>query len=193
MTRHAVLPVALAGILAGCMMIDSISPQVRLSDQVHQLNDEVRWGRIDLAAQRVAAAHRADFIARHRAWGSDIRVADADVTNMDMDLGDGRCASYVAYSWIDERSMTLRTTTVRQIWRGEGEGFVLIGEEILGGDESLLPGAPLASAAGDAVSEDGITSGGEDGAVEVEAEGEPRAQPVAARATRRDAQGTLIH
>src|SRR5690606_34031010 len=30
MTRHAVLPVALAGILAGCMMIDSISPAVRL-------------------------------------------------------------------------------------------------------------------------------------------------------------------
>ena len=191
MTRHAVLPVALAGILAGCMMIDSISPQVRLSDQVHQLNDEVRWGRVDLAAQRVSASHRPAFIAQHRAWGSDVRVADADVTNMDMDLGDGRCASYVAYSWIDERSMTLRTTTVRQIWRGEGEGFVLIGEEILGGDESLLPGAPLASAAGDAVGEDGsITSGGEGEADGETAGGEQ--QPGAARTQRRDAQGTLI-
>lgn len=187
MTRHAVLPVALAGILAGCMMIDSISPEVRLGDQVHALNDEVRWGRVDLAAQRVATAHRADFVARHRAWGNEVRVADADVTNMVMAAGEGECASYVSYSWIDERTMELRSTTVRQLWRSEGEGFVLTREEIVGGDESLLPGAPLASeAAGEEAEGGASSSGGEDEIAE-----EQTAQPVA-RAQTRDAQGMLV-
>ncbi|UJR86761.1 Hypothetical protein I5071_88620 [Sandaracinus amylolyticus] len=172
------LPIAA---LSGCMMIDSISPEVRLGDQVHALNDEVRWGRVDLAAQRVAPSHRAAFVASHRAWGSEVHVADADVTNMDLGLEGGRAASYVNYSWIDEHTMELRATTVRQIWRGENEGFVLVSEEILSGDEALLPGVPRAEAAEGAVSDEGaITSGDEEAS-------EPVAQASSTRPV--DAQG----
>jgi hypothetical protein len=138
-------PALLVLVLAGCMLIDHVAPQNRLADQVHQFNDEVRWGRIDLAARRVDPAHRSHFLARHRAWGRDIRVADADVTNLELGLPEGRAASLVTYSWIDERTMTLRATSVRQIWRGEGEGFVLVGEEIVGGEPDLLAGAPIAA------------------------------------------------
>lgn len=144
-----------ASLLAGCMMIDNISPQARFSDQVHELNDELRWGRIDLAVQRVAAAHRATFLRRHRAWSREVQIADVDVTNLEMSLPDGTSASTVTYAWVDTRTMQLRTTSVRQRWVGAGDGFVLANEEIVGGEPSLLPGAPLAM-------RDGDGAGGED-------------------------------
>jgi hypothetical protein len=149
-----------AGMLSGCMLIDSISPTVRLGDQVHQLNDEIRWGRVDLAAQRVAPSHRGQFVQSHRAWGTSIRIAEADVTHMQMGLPDGQAASLVTYSWFNERTMELSSTTVRQLWKSEGSGFVLHGEEVIAGDESLLPGIPVIQA--DATDEAGtLTSGDE--------------------------------
>lgn len=148
-----------AGMLSGCMLIDSISPQVRLGDQVHQLNDEIRWGRIDLAAQRVAPSHRRQFVQSHRAWGTTIRIAEADITNMQLGLPDDQAASLVTYSWFNERTMELSSTTVRQLWKGDGSGFVLSGEEVIAGDESLLPGIPVIRV--DEVDEEGLTVGDE--------------------------------
>jgi hypothetical protein len=180
-----------AWVLSGCMLIDSISPQVRLGDQVHQLNDEVRWGRVDLAAQRVAPTHRRAFIRAHRAWGSMVHVADADVTNMDLGLPDGRAASFVTYSWFDERTMELQSTTVRQLWVGEGEGYVLVGEEVIGGDETLLPGMPVVEGVSDAMEDDGTMTSGDDLAM-LEAEDAPVVTTAAPRPRHRDSQGALI-
>lgn len=146
--------------LSGCTLIDSISPEVRLGDQVHQLNDEIRWGRVDLAAQRVAPSHRGLFVSSHRGWGTSIRIAEADVTNMQMGLPDGQAASLVTYSWFSERTMELSSTTVRQFWKGEGSGFVLSGEEVIGGDETLLPGTPVVRA--DAIDENGALTTGDE-------------------------------
>ncbi|MDQ3033692.1 MAG: hypothetical protein M3Y87_14840 [Myxococcota bacterium] len=200
MQKSALVTVALAAwALSGCMLIDSISPQVRLGDQVHQLNDEVRWGRVDLAAQRVAPAHRRQFVRSHRGWGANIHVADADVTNMDLGLPDGRAASFVTYSWFDERTMELQSTTVRQLWRGEGEGYVLVGEEVIGGDESLLPGAPVVSGEeSDAIGEDGTITAGDEmepiaGLDDVDGlEDAPTVTTTASRSRHRDSQGALI-
>lgn len=154
---------ATAVLLSGCMLIDNIAPQARLTDTVHELNDEVRWGRIDLAAQRVAGTHRAAFIAQHREWGRDIRLADVEVTGMEMNLPDGSSASTVTYGWIDERTMELRTTSVRQRWVGEGEGFVLASETIIGGEPELLAGAPILGESGDdEVEGETVTTSGDD-------------------------------
>jgi hypothetical protein len=195
--RNALVAVAaVLGIgLSGCMLLDAISPEVRLSDAVHQLNDEVRWGRIDLAAQRVATAHRVAFVAQHRGWGGDIRVADADVTNLEMGA-EGGAASTVTYQWIDERTMELRATTVRQSWLGEGEGFVLTGEEIVAGDPELMDGAPVANGAPEEAraGDVSLASAGGESDEDVVAPGGDHvaATPAPARARHRDAQGRLI-
>jgi hypothetical protein len=168
---------ALGGLaLSGCMLIDSISPEVRFSDVVHRVNDEARWGRIDLASQEVALTHRAAFLARHRGWGRDVRVADVDVTNLQL-TRDGEAMSLVAYQWIDEGTMELHATTVRQSWKGEGEGFLLTGETVVGGDAQLLPGAEVLSEDADAA----ISSGAE----------EPP-EPPRTNVRQRDAQGRLV-
>lgn len=196
MRMSVLVPIALAACaLPGCMLIDSISPQVRLGDQVHQLNDEIRWGRVDLAAQRVAASHRRQFVQSHRGWGANIHVADADVTNMDLGLPDGRAASYVTYSWFDERAMELQSTTVRQLWVGEGEGYVLVGEEVIGGEASLLPGAPVIDL--DGLDEDGnLTAGSESDPVAtmaaMDALEDAPTVTTASRPRHRDSQGALV-
>jgi hypothetical protein len=181
---------ALAAIsLWGCQLIDNIGPQNRLADQVHGLNDEVRWGRVDLASQRVASAHRAAFLAQHRGWGGDIRIADVDVTNLEFLREGGGAASIVSYAWIDERTMELRSTSVRQRWVADGEGFLLAGEEILGGEAELLDGAPLATGEDDAAGDDVSTSGGESPGAEGDGEAAPAPAPAPSRPIRRDAQG----
>lgn len=195
MTRTCIL--AATALLSGCMLIDNIGPSQRFSDSVHELNEQARWGRIDLAMQGVTPEHRAAFIAQHRSWSHDVRVADVDVTNLEMQLPDGSLASTVSYSWIDERTMELHTTTVRQRWISAGDGFALASETIVGGEPDLLDGAPVrddepATAGGDGASDEGW----EEVAVETD---DPAAPEVAAaetpaptRTRHRDAQGQLI-
>lgn len=126
-------------VLSGCGLMQGLSPETHLADQVHQLNDEARWGRIDLAALRVGRAYRRPFIASHARWGHDVRVADADVTAVTLGEPAGGASSLVTYEWIDERRMELRRTTVRQVWEGgEMDGFRLVREEVTAGDPAIF-------------------------------------------------------
>ena len=143
--RVYVLPVLFVlVVLSGCTFLENISPQTRLTDIVYHANDELRWGRVDLALMRVDAAWRARFLAQHRRWGRDVAVADVDVTNLHMGIGDDRSASIVTFHWIDQRSMELHETTLRQFWEPNGESFKLVGEEVVGGSVRLLEDPEIA-------------------------------------------------
>jgi hypothetical protein len=200
---------ALAALLVtyslGCTLIQGLSPETYLSDQVHQLNDEARWSRIDLAAMRVDPGYRETFTASHAHWGNAVRVADADITNLTLGNG-GDATSLVTYQWVDERSMELYATTVRQTWTGNGEiGFRLLREDIIAGEPALyvtVVGGPAlidgnASMAA-SVDNGGMTTGGESaeigdvgnaGPTGITASG---SGPVASTPIRRDAQGIAI-
>jgi len=200
---------ALAALLVtytlGCTLIQGLSPETYLSDQVHQLNDEARWSRIDLAAMRVDPGYRETFTASHAHWGNAVRVADADVTNLTLGNG-GDATSLVTYQWIDERSMELYATTVRQTWTGNGEiGFRLLREDILAGEPALyvtVAGGPAliegnASLAA-SVDNGGLTTGAESAAVGDVGDTGPTgitasgSGPVASTPIRRDSQGVAI-
>ncbi len=188
--------VLVVGGLGGCTLLEMSAPETRLSDVVYQLNDEARWGRVDLAAQRVAPEWRARFLAQHRRWGRDVRVADADVTNMELGLPDDRAASVVTYSWIDERTMELSSTTVRQIWESNGEGFRLVREEIAGGDPALLVRPEMAPDSEEGEYDEGsgdeiLASSDDPDDAALPPSGETDA-PAATRQRRRDSQGVLV-
>ena len=121
--------------LTACSMAQGLNPENRLQDHVYMLNDEARWGRVDLAAGRCARAYRGAFVRSHRRWGRGISIGDLDVTNIAMMQAGAQ--SLVTYSWIDDNTMELHQTTVRQNWVGEGDGFALAGEDIVGGDDGL--------------------------------------------------------
>ena len=121
--------------LSACSIAQGLNPENRLQDHVYMLNDEARWGRVDLAAGRCARAYRGAFVRSHRRWGRGISIGDLDVTNIAMMQAGAQ--SLVTYSWIDDTTMELHQTTVRQNWVGEGDGFALAGEDIVSGDDGL--------------------------------------------------------
>jgi hypothetical protein len=119
----------------GCMMMQGLAPETRLQDHVYLLNDEARWGRVDLAAGRCSTEYRVAFVRSHRRWGRGISIGDVEISNIAMLQGGAQ--SLVTYSWIDDSTMELHATTVRQSWIGEGDGFRLAGEDIVSGDDGL--------------------------------------------------------
>lgn len=205
LTTSVAALIALLLTQAGCTLIQQLSPETYLSDQVYQFNDEARWARIDLAAMRVDSRYRDTFTQSHARWGNEIRVADADVTNLTLGTN-GEATSLVTYQWVDEASMELFATTVRQTWTGNGEiGFNLLREDVVAGEMRLyevVEGGPelLTSGGRAVVDSGGMASGGE--TAEIGDVGDAAGPstitasnggPVASTPMRRDAQGIAIH
>src|SRR5690606_1549595 len=118
--------------LAGCIF-QNLSPTQALSDQVYHLNDESRWARLDLAVQRVAPAYRQTFVDLRRDWGRHIAIADTEVSALVLAEDMESATSRVEINWYDQRSMQLRSTTLRQRWIKTEGGFLLAEETIIGG------------------------------------------------------------
>jgi hypothetical protein len=155
--RSAVLALVAALAAPAC----SLTHQGRmnaLSDAVHDMVDETRWGRADLAADRVAPAFRARFVRAHAGWGERIEIADLDVSAMRMARDEESATAVLTVQWYALDTMDLATTRIRQRWERSGNHFVLAGETILAGDPRLLdlaepspdveaaPGAPANAA-----------------------------------------------
>ncbi len=138
MPSRSVLSCAVVSLaLAGCLF-QNLSPTQGLSDQVYALNDESRWDRLDLAVQRVAPRYRATFMGSRHAWGDDIAIADTEVSALVVADDLASATSSVEISWVDQRSMTLRSTVLRQRWIRTDNGYLLEEETVTSGDESLL-------------------------------------------------------
>jgi hypothetical protein len=156
--RLIVIWLALAlvlGALHGCF-IQNVNAGELLRDSVEQVNEGTRWGRFDIAYERVDAEYRAEFGEKHRRWGQDIEIADYELLGARLSKDEQSAISTVAVSWYSYETMTLHRTTIRQRWRNTGEGFFVLAEErVTGGDETLMV-APDADDEGE-----GETSGGE--------------------------------
>src|SRR6478672_3886228 len=79
--RLVCLSIALAS-LSGCIL-QNLGTEERLRDAVVGYNDECRWGRIDLAAQRVMPAYRDRFRLSHHNWGRDYQIADSEIVHVE--------------------------------------------------------------------------------------------------------------
>lgn len=131
----ALLAASFAG--SGCIF-QHMSPERQLTDQAYAYNDEVRWARIDLAAQRVHPEYRTAFLASHVGWGGEIQIADTDMTNVTFSDGQVEATTRVEISWYDQRTMEVNRTVLSQHWQMTENGFRLDGEEIVGGSDLLL-------------------------------------------------------
>lgn len=123
--------------LVGCM--GAMSPAAKLDDAVKETNDAARFGRTDLAVERVLPASRAAFAKSHRMWGNDVRIVDVEYGGVEK-MTEGEAIIVVGFGWFRPNEGVLRTTTVRQTWkndRGRGPWF-LSEEERTGGDPGLL-------------------------------------------------------
>jgi hypothetical protein len=129
--------------IAGCA--SSLSPRMKLDEAVQDMNTAARFGRIDLATERVAGTVRQDFLKRHRLWGADVRIVDVEIGSVEK-MTEKEAVLYVSYSWFRPTVGSLRATTVRQTWKnndGNADTWALYEEERAGGDVGLLGEPPV--------------------------------------------------
>ena len=137
--RFLVLLVPL--LISGCFLRNQ-SSMTRLSDSVNGLSDETRWGRSELAADRVAPSFRVAFNDAHHRWGRDIQIADCDIDRMQLAPDSDSASVVIVISWYDMHTMELNSTRVRQSWKKKGNFFTLQSEEVIEGNAALLPYPP---------------------------------------------------
>ena len=142
------LVVMLAGVTlgsAGCLLQGQGRAEA-LADAVHGMVDETRWGRAELAADRVAPAFRERFVQAHAKWGQSIEIADVDLGTLRMASDEESATAVLTVSWYALDTMDLATTQIRQRWEHKGGNYVLAREAVIGGDARLLeraaPAAP---------------------------------------------------
>jgi hypothetical protein len=123
----------------GCIF-ENLDSTTQLTEQVHRMNDDMRWARVDLAAQQVHPDYRETFAESHALWGSDIQIADVEATNIRFETGEevNGATATVHIAWYDERTMEVYNTTIRQHFVPSDSGYLLDEESIVSGDENLL-------------------------------------------------------
>ena len=113
------------------------TPGARMQEAANDLNSNMRFGRIELAVERVAPTAREEFMDHRRGWGSSVRVADYELLAAKLTAeADADVTLRVAWYRPDEQD--LRTTTVRQHWRDQKGDWQLVGETRIDGDVGLL-------------------------------------------------------
>ncbi|MCA9601457.1 MAG: hypothetical protein R3A78_00855 [Polyangiales bacterium] len=134
--------------LAGCMLQNQ-SPTTKFRDQVQGLNEEARWNRLDLAQGRTTRRYQPKFSALRGTWGKRLQLGDHDVVQLVMDTENDSAVSVVQIAWYNLADMTLRSSTIRQVWLETKSGFALDDEQVVDGDPTIFDALDDASAAHD--------------------------------------------
>lgn len=121
------------------------SGAARAQEAATELNVNTRFGRMELAAEFVAPDAREAFMARRKAWGGNVRVADYELAGFAM-KGDSDAETLVRVAWYRANEGDLRTTTLKQKWHDYKGDWRLVDETRAEGDVGLI-GEPMAAPA----------------------------------------------
>jgi len=130
-------------VLAGCPA--PLSRGARAQDAVQELNLHTRFGRLQVAMERVAPEERDRFFKRHAQWGGRVRIADHEIYGMKL-TGDDTADVAVRYAWYRPDQQELKQTTIRQKWRDKRGDWQLVSEDRAEGDAGLIGDDPPPSA-----------------------------------------------
>jgi hypothetical protein len=125
--------------LAAAALVGCPAPPTALAraqQAAQEFNQDMRFGRNQLALEHVAPAMRDAFASHHRAWGQGVRLADIEISGL-RPRSDHELDVIVRVGWYRPEEQELRTTTLEQKWR-DAEGWQLVGETRLEGDVGLL-------------------------------------------------------
>ena len=124
-------------LLAACF--SQTTGVARVQEAASEMNLNTRFGRMEIAGERVSTKGRVEF-ARHREnWGGKVRVADAEITGMHI-LGKEELEAEVTVkvAWYRADEGELRTTTLRQNWHDYKGDWKLDAEQRVDGDIGLI-------------------------------------------------------
>ncbi|HEX9297128.1 MAG TPA: hypothetical protein VF881_14895 [Polyangiaceae bacterium] len=121
--------------MGGC--VGHLTPLQRVQDAAQELNVATRFGRMDLATERVNRKTREQFVRQHSNWGSTVRVVDCEVSGLR--LRDPEHAEVtVTVNWQRFDDSELRATHIAQRWQDHRGTWLLESEQRTGGDVGLL-------------------------------------------------------
>src|SRR5258708_32930204 len=95
----------------------------RAQEAAQELNLDTRFGRTELAMDRVAPSAREAFAAHHRAWGTAVRVADVELAGMHA-KGERTVEVVARVAWDRPDQRELRLTPHKHSERGK-DGYEL--------------------------------------------------------------------
>jgi hypothetical protein len=127
-------------VLAGCP-VGHQAPAARAQEAATDFNLDTRFGRIELAVERVAPDARESFLERRRAWGGIVRVADYEISALKM-RGDADADVFVKVSWYRVDQGDLHLTTLKQTWHDFRGDWKLVGEDRIEGEGGLINDGP---------------------------------------------------
>jgi hypothetical protein len=141
MRMRFALAVSLSVFALGCPL-GGMSKPARAQEAALELNLNARFGRMELAAEHVSPKARDGFFDRRKAWGTNVRVADYDMTGLKMQ-GEDDAETFVKVAWYRANEGDLRVTTLKQKWHDFKGDWKLTDEQRIDGDVGLL-GEPVA-------------------------------------------------
>ncbi len=128
-------------LFAGALLLSGCASQsrgARAQEAATELNLNARFGRMEMAAERVSQSARGGFYERRKKWGGAIRVADAELAGLRFVKNEEEAVVLVKVSWFKVDEGELHMTTVRQDYKDEKGEFRLIAETRQDGDIGLL-------------------------------------------------------
>lgn len=134
MTAIPILLVTLGCALAGC---GARQDPDTLGDAIRSYNDGVRWGRYAVAAARLPAAERSQFVDDMDERAEDLRITDYEIVRVDT-RGTREAKVHVKVSWYLDSEGTLRETHAQQTWERTGKVWMMVAEARTRGAE--MPG-----------------------------------------------------
>ena len=147
LTAPLALAFAASLFLLGC---PHQSGPARAQEAATELNVNTRFGRLELAAEKVAPAAREAFLARRKAWGGNVRVADYELASFKM-KGESDAEMVVKVAWYRIDEGDLRVTMLKQSWHDFKGDWRLVDEHRAEGDVGLIgepaPNEPARSVA----------------------------------------------
>jgi len=129
---------------SGCALGGQSKP-ARAQEAALELNLNARFGRMELAAERVAPAARDAFFDRRKQWGGNIRVADYELSGLRMAKSESDAEAFVKVAWYRVNEGDLRVTTLKQKWHDFKGDWKLTEESRLDGEVGLLGEPPPAA------------------------------------------------
>jgi len=109
----------------------------RMQEEASELNTNTRFGRMELAMERVAPSEREEFLQHRRFWGGAVRIADYELVGAKL-TADEDADVTIRVAWYRADEQELRSTTVRQRWHDHKGDWLLVGESRLEGAPGLL-------------------------------------------------------
>ena len=108
-----------------------------VQESATELNLNTRFGRMEMALERVAAKEREEFIRVHKGWGGRVRIADCELAGLRMTTKEEAEVS-VRVAWYSPDEQELRQTTLRQTWHDHKGDWLLEKETRIDGDVGLM-------------------------------------------------------